>query len=685
VRCRVSTLWRRGNAFNSAFRWATYNAHISEGFSDLLPFWHLFYNQPNDLVYRTTTDPSGYRVFSSQEGGQQGDPYAVFAYCLTIHRVILGLFGAGALFAKSVLFLGYSDDVLFLFPIILRDLPAAFTALIKGLAAVGSVAQASKCMFYVPNNHRHRQLSDLGLVRNDAGFLCLGAPFASSTPAGILFVTKAFANVTATARLRIAALAPLRAHPQFSLPLLRSCISTGFSHLLRTYDFGPTILSAAAAFDAAILDGFFGILDISPSQLTAPELHCVTSQIHLPLRMSGLGLRAMTDVAACSYITMFNTHQALVSTRLADYGLLPTPAFSAPYEAAIRHLSARGGQFEAATLRAAPCQHALTALVDDSLLCGLLTYLLRLPKAEAPPDFQASMSARLLSLCASAGKHGSASRGASQLSYGWLTVRPVLSGAHAFGPGSFRCCLLFRLGLPPCWAAAIANATTCRGGVCSAALDRAWHHYLACPSSAGARTALHDALNLLFADWCRKAKVSVSVDPRGTVLFCDRRPGDTILRGQLDWLGSGGTCDVALFLDFVIAHPCAASHIKKGSDRFAGSAALSQERVKRSRFKACLPSIPEAAAYRPMAAETYGLGGASMLNTLYGVARQIVARTPATMGLDDKAAKSATKAVLRSFCTDFSCCLNKNLYSLFLKRSFAGTAAGGAAPAAPAG
>jgi hypothetical protein len=529
-------------------------------------------------------------------------------------------------------------------------------------------------MFFSPLGHRYRELLALGLAYNNIGFLCLGAPIAATSGAGADFAANTLNDVCMKARLRIAALAPLRVHPQFALPLLRSCIATGFTHLLRTFDYGPVLLQAAASFDAAILAGFFTILDVPPDRLTPTELHCATSQIRLPLSLSGLGLRSMVDVAACAYVTMFNTHMPLVTARLADFGTAVPPAFSTPYEAAIRRLRALGPKFDAATLRAAMGQRALSALVDEQSLATLLVYIRRLPKASVPERFCVTNCARLLSLAASAGKKGSATRGASQLSFGWLTVRPVLHGLHAFGAGSFRFCLFFRLGLPPCWAATIVNATICRGDQCSAHLDRCWHHYLACPSSSRARTILHDALNAFFARWCLRAKVSVTVDPHGTVSFSDRRPGDTILRGQLDWVGSGGTFDVALFLDFVVPHPCVATHTRGGASRFAGSAAFSAEKSKRAGFRLCMGGITEPASFRPIALETYGLLGASAANTFWGIARQIVARTPSTMALEDKAARSAAKGVLRSFYTDMSCVLNQNLYTLFRTRSTAADA-----------
>ena len=275
--------------------------------------------------------------------------------------------------------------------------------------------------------------------------------------------------------------------------------------------------------------------------------------------------------------------------------------------------------------------------------------------------------ARLFSLSASPGKKRAILPGACVPTYGWLIAHP----SKGLPAQPFLFAMLFRLGLPPSLASFFANVTKCGGGRCSADLDEAWHHFLTCKSFSAARIRLHDALNKFFADWVRAyAKLNVEVDLTGNVAGTQQRPGDSILRGQIDWLGDGGTFDIALFIDFVLPHAGDTHANAHGAKRMAGRAAAWSENDKRVNFEKCRPGIQEPCTFRPFALETCGFVGPSMANTLLGISTQIVSRSRGPI-LDEAKKKKAAKRVLRAFYSDLSVQLYGQLYVVFARSAAA--------------
>ena len=138
------------NAFNAVRR--DYVAELlAEEMPELLPFYRLCYEQGSFLSF-------GEGFIVSEEGFQQGDPLAVFLFCLSIHRFIVRL--------KARLKIAYIDDITKGddWKIVIGDLRLVMAEIQK----VGLSLNDEKCeIVFFSSNHEFRNK-----VTNEFKLLC---------------------------------------------------------------------------------------------------------------------------------------------------------------------------------------------------------------------------------------------------------------------------------------------------------------------------------------------------------------------------------------------------------------------------------------------------------------------------------------------------------------------------------
>ncbi|CAI7795920.1 unnamed protein product [Closterium sp. NIES-53] len=129
------------NAFDSFNRVSMFEALRRSPFSNLIPFFRLFYSTPSPLHYR-----SGplLHTFQSAFGLRQSDPCGPFLYALTQQFAIQPTQQQ----SPSIFIRSYVDDTYLVGPP--SDIFAAYTDLTARLLSLGLTVQPSKCSLWAP-------------------------------------------------------------------------------------------------------------------------------------------------------------------------------------------------------------------------------------------------------------------------------------------------------------------------------------------------------------------------------------------------------------------------------------------------------------------------------------------------------------------------------------------------------
>ncbi|CAI5997059.1 unnamed protein product [Closterium sp. NIES-64] len=112
--------------------------YTSAEFRCLIPFIHLFYGTPSDLLYRGN---GGVTTIHSERGTRQGDPLSPFLYALTQRMALQPVLAEG-----DVQLWSYADDTYVLGP------PSRvlhhFAEIVRHLRELGLAVQPHKCLVY---------------------------------------------------------------------------------------------------------------------------------------------------------------------------------------------------------------------------------------------------------------------------------------------------------------------------------------------------------------------------------------------------------------------------------------------------------------------------------------------------------------------------------------------------------
>lgn len=287
------------NAFNAASRariWDTLLKH-----PETEPLWRMFhwaYSDPSALLLY---DRSRLHTrLPSSEGVRQGDPFAAFAFALSVQPLYeAAIDGLSDCHAVSV-----QDDLTLIGPA--EQVFAAFDRIVAAAPDYHLSLRVEKCAVYVPVSLADEQLMHAEVL--DGCNTRQLAHSASLESLGVLLgsdddVRAHCDKAVAELEERFRALRHPAMSVQDAFLLLRSCALPSLAFLTRTVP--PELLRPAAQrFDSLVRDTFLHLMQLQLDRIatsgvaTAEQLR---EMISLPLKLGGMGLRPAERVAASAY------------------------------------------------------------------------------------------------------------------------------------------------------------------------------------------------------------------------------------------------------------------------------------------------------------------------------------------------------------------------------------------------
>ena len=545
------------NAFNSVHRRAVFDA-VSRRYPAALPLLRQAYARPSPLFVATS------RLWSCR-GVQQGDPLGPLLFALAVDPVAQSL--------QSPMNVWFLDDATLAGPAstVARDIERATSA----LSDIGLTVNESKCEVTrmdqpTIDSTTNSDITTSATTPPAGSFFSsasptpldqlklLGAPI---RPGGIGSALEAISNIT---RLMTDRSAYIGGHAALFF-LSRYTSVPRATYLLR---------SAPVHQATAELQQIDDIMRDALSRCCNVELDDdAWTQASLPIRLGGIGMRRLVDVALPAHVASLRATEDLV--RLIN-SRLPGDR-PAVLESAVATFKER--QCPDLDPDASLSQSHLDEMASKKRYDSLLTKTSQIGRAR---------------LLAAAAPHSGA----------WLSALPVQSLGLLLPDEAVRVGVALRLGVP------VMQPHRCR---CGAMADRLGHHSLSCHSDPG-RLPRHTALNDAVYRSLSAAGVTAILEPRGLDRGDGRRPdGLTIApfrRGRM--LLWDATCTNTFGVTHLLE--CAVS---------ASAAARSAEERKRHRYAALCQSYD----FAPLAVETTGVLGPTFETLIAELGRRISERT----------------------------------------------------------
>jgi len=698
------------NAWNEGIRAAMLAALLDSPFSDLAPMFAVTYGQENILLLKHPDFPNGYEAIASCEGSTQGCKLAALLFCILTMPIIRRIFGPGGPFHLLILCLFYADDAKLrcIGPdrrLHFSQMTACISLLGSELAAVGFRLVASKSFLALltdvpgaptsalPARNRMTDaewqlhwphVEGVALRLEVGGFKYLGAPFASATAAGQVFLSAFFGAITARMREEMQMIKETFSDPGVVWRLLTCCIITQFSFLLRCSAPTDALMEAARSVDddasalfvsSLRLAGVCSLADLAslllpsptgPTVLPASLLRAIAFQLHAPVGRGGLGITSMLHSFFAASVSVLRSYAGTTSAHLAFHRVAIPPQgdyLTLAYQS-VRRLSASVPHSPAT-----PPTLALVGLsaqsdlqfAHDSAVLGAVLELVRADASVAysvyglPIQQGRQQAARLISL----------SFQTTLSSHGWLERWWTLPA------NIFAISCLLRLGIPTSSSTLLPSRNICGGVItCSAHLDLFLFHLWSCVT--GARQDLHHSVAQWLASYIESRAghaITVEYEKPGLVRGNQTRPGDIVLHGSFPWLfDSAGLIVMALVADLKVIHPCGKSYAIVGmADRVGGAATRIGADQKRRDFANKIRGDPRGVqmhkpwSFRPWIITAFGDMNAEMADDLEGIAA-ILARHRMRGRWSEEEIQRAARAELRELLSALSCELQRLVF-----------------------
>ncbi|KAJ0181588.1 hypothetical protein K1T71_002310 [Dendrolimus kikuchii] len=448
------------NAFNSVNR-CTLLSEVKKHFPKIYKFVHQCYNENSYLVYQNN-------LIHSATGCQQGDPLGPAIFSLAIHPIIKQLNSKFNVWYLDDGTLGGNIDA------VKKDL----NFLIEEFGKIGLSLNFSKCELFLACSTKNNistisAFTDLApnlKIVNKNNLNLLGSPVFDESFSS--FVEDKIVNFQS----KLSNLKQLNTHSAYFI--IRHCVFTpNFTYVLRCSPLWrhSSILNNL---DNIIRQTLTSILNISLDDRS-------WTQASLPIRLGGLGIRKISDVALPAFLSSVHSTVDLI-------GNIINPSlsdFEVPYLT-----EARNAWSLACPNENFPLDPKMQRLWDGPLSKSVYDNLMSSCTGETD-------RARLLAV----------SNWESGL---WLQSLPSANLGTLLDDTTFRIAACIRLG------ADIVVPHRCR---CGDKVDRLGHHGLSCLRSAG-RTSRHAAIN----DIIRRSLVTVGVpavlEPNGLCRDDGKRP-----------------------------------------------------------------------------------------------------------------------------------------------------------------
>ena len=524
------------NAFNSIRRDAVLEA-TAQFAPALVPYVTSAYGSPSTLWY-------GNNLIESAEGLQQGDPLGPLLFCLSIHRIVCSI--------KSGFVSGYLDDlgVGGLVSSVITDIKSIEEQAHK----VGLSLNHSKCEIISSDPSSSKALNDAGL------FFSVCSPQSATllgTPLHVDGVEDAVRSHLAAFSRAVPRLSKLSSHEALFL-IKNSLAIPKLQYVLRT---APCFLATSLTdFDNAVFQALTSCINVALDSVDR-------SQLSLPVRWGGLGIRSAAFVAPSAFLASVTASSSLVTQ------LLPPVSLSYPDTTFFDALSlwqAGAGSFTPPPL----------PLDWDEPRCAHAAHLIS-------SGLDVVGKARFLA-------------GQAKGSGSWLLALPSASLGLRLSDEETRVAVGLRLG------SRLVRGHKC---ICGVNVEPDGRHGLACRRSAG-RHARHSMANDVIARAFRSLKIPVELEPVRLLRGDGKRPdGATLIPF------SQGKC---LVWDFTCPDTLAPSHLSQSSIA-SGSAASGAESRKRVKYA----ELARSHTFVPVAVETLGAWGEGAIDLTADLGRRL--------------------------------------------------------------
>ena len=487
------------NAFNCVNR-SRMLIEIHNRLPELYKFCHLAYSVPSVLRF-------GNWEVNSQEGVQQGDPLGPIVFCLTIHPLLSTL--------KSPLTVGFMDDITLGGD--LECLEKDIQAILDSSDELGLHLNIPECeLISLSNESPTNSILSSFLMLNPSNSILLGAPLSPLHALDSCLTSRKAEFLRAAERLK-----SLAAHD--ALTILRYALST--PKLLYT-------LRCCPCYGHPLLEQF----DQMFRECLCTIVNCHLSddqwsQASLPVKMGGLGIRLLSQLAPSAFLASAVGTRELQDSILVNCG---SPADNY-MSSALTHWS---------SYHTSPAPVGSEARIqrnwDNPVLATVKSRLLE-------SATEASDRARLLAV-------------SSPNSSDWLHALPIASCGLLLDDEAVRVAIGFRLG------AKICEPHIC---VCGSQVDARGVHGLSCKRSSG-RVSRHNNINDIIWRALIKAGVPAKKEPVGLSRSDGKRPDGLTL---IPWCS--GRCAV---WDVTVVDTMAKSYIHATASTIAGAAELADTR-----------------------------------------------------------------------------------------------------------
>ncbi len=575
------------NAFNEIDRVAIFE-ELRTHFPALVPFTRLFYAASSRLMYRREDD--SWTTLFSETGARQGDPLAMFYFCLGYQRALTSTHAA----FPDVQLPSYADDT----HIIARAdaALAAFRHLAAQVEQLNLRVKPPKCAAYSASQISPDTAIPADFMRPAEGIRVLGAPV--GTPAfEASFVeerlTRAASTLDSLPRLQDA---------QCALRLLVSVYTQRPSYLMRTTPFSPAFSQQLAAFDTRIVSTAESI--IGTSAFDGPVGLLARRQMTLPISMGGLGLRSTARTAPAAFLGSWSRSTSMLSSRipsLSDAVTVGVETGGLHFQTALR--AARDALPASARQLLPPFHQLGLGAVPD--IQAQLTRAIEMEAAEVLRESMEDSSGRVRLLSESGVGAGA-----------FLGAVPCMQSLR-FTHECFTTAVRLRLGLPH---PALAGIRRCECGEELSEGIAAGQHLLRC-SRGGERTLTHDGIRDALYFILRDSGFSVRREARGIFPL---REGETEGR-VMDLVTADPQGGPRLLVDVTVADPIR-SAAESAVER--GHAARVAEAAKAAKYADHSPDD----TLIPAAVETFGCFGGPFDRLLRMCARRTAALRVADEG-----------------------------------------------------
>ena len=504
-------------------------------------------------------------VIMSATGIQQGDPAGPALFAIGVDRVARAS-------RCSDLSVWYLDDATLAGKP--ADILTDLETIIPRLQEIGLQVNDTKCQLYEPTGivseaSTQQRLQELlpgirQLVKEDVRLL--GAPVLVE---GITSTVEEKQKELVRLTERLVSLDP---HTGFAI--LKNCVAVPkLIYTLRTTPF-YRVNDVLKTLDAVISKSVCAVTNVSMSDFSL-------AQSQLPVRLGGIGVRRLSDLAGPAYLSSLHSTAQLSGSIIQNTtDLTESDELSRAVAEWELNLSVDG---ETDKMPTKP-QHLKSQKEWDSII------LQRQHATLLAATDQVSRSRLLAAACAESGQ--------------WLHAFPTPALGTHLDAESFRIAIAHRLGAEVC------QPHRCR---CGGQVDRLGLHPLSCQYSSG-RAARHAAVNNIISRGLQTAGLPSILEPVGLSRSDGRRPD-----GMTTFPLKNGHC---LVWDFTCVDTYARSHLMN-SALTPGSAATAAEKAKRSKYV----DIATRHIFEPIAVETTGIYGQTTRSFIRDLGQRIAAAT----------------------------------------------------------